>query len=143
MDNGILQKKLLELMKLADDSGIDITSELDKLENKIADSSRADTAWTSVELARHPERPYSLDYINRIFDDFTELHGDRYFGDDPAIIGGLAFLDEKPVTIIAHQKGRTIKERIHRNGGWHRQCFRYNIDCRYRRIVRIEGGNLR
>ena len=117
MDNGILQKKLLELMKLADDSGIDITSELDKLENKIADSSRADTAWTSVELARHPERPYSLDYINRIFDDFTELHGDRYFGDDPAIIGGLAFLDGKPVTIIAHQKGRTIKERIHRNGG--------------------------
>ena len=104
-------------MKLADDSGIDITKELDKLENKIADSSRADTAWTSVELARHPERPYSLDYINRIFEDFTELHGDRYFGDDPAIIGGLAFLEGKPVTIIAHQKGRTIKERIHRNGG--------------------------
>jgi acetyl-CoA carboxylase carboxyl transferase subunit alpha len=70
-----------------------------------------------VELARHPERPYALDYIHRIFDNFIELHGDRYFGDDPAIIGGLGFLDGRPVTILANQKGRTLKENMYRNHG--------------------------
>ena len=117
MSNELLQKKLLELLKLAEESGIDISEELDKLEKKIEETSRTDSAWSRVELARHPERPYALDYINRIFDDFTELHGDRCFGDDPAIVGGLAFLNGQPVTILANQKGRTLKERIHRNGG--------------------------
>jgi acetyl-CoA carboxylase carboxyl transferase subunit alpha len=70
-----------------------------------------------VELARHPDRPYSLDYINRIFDNFIELHGDRSFGDDPAIIGGLAFLAGRPVTILANQKGRSLKENVRRNHG--------------------------
>ena len=70
-----------------------------------------------MELARHPERPYSLDYIGRIFDGFIELHGDRYYGDDPAIVGGLAFLNGRPVTIIANQKGRTLKENMRRNHG--------------------------
>ena len=117
MNNEALQLKLLELLKLTGESGIDITDELDMLENKVKETSKTDAAWNSVELARHPERPYALDYINRIFDDFTELHGDRYHGDDPAIVGGLAFLDGRPVTIIANQKGRTLTERVHRNAG--------------------------
>jgi acetyl-CoA carboxylase carboxyl transferase subunit alpha len=70
-----------------------------------------------VELARHPDRPYSLDYISRIFDDFTELHGDRFYADDAAIVGGLAFLDGRPVTVIANQKGRSLKENMRRNHG--------------------------
>jgi acetyl-CoA carboxylase carboxyl transferase subunit alpha len=117
MNSELLQTKILELLKLAGESGIDISDELDKLENRIEQTSQTDSAWNRVELARHPERPYALDYINRIFDDFTELHGDRCFGDDPAIVGGLAFLDNKPVTILANQKGRTLKERVYRNGG--------------------------
>ena len=76
-----------------------------------------ETAWKQVKLARHPDRPYSLDYINRIFTDFTELYGDRYYGNDPAIVGGLAFLNGQPVTVIANQKGRTTEEKIYRNYG--------------------------
>ncbi|MCL2806271.1 MAG: acetyl-CoA carboxylase carboxyltransferase subunit alpha [Treponema sp.] len=76
-----------------------------------------DTAWKKVELARHPQRPYAMDYITRIFDNFIELHGDRVYGDDPAIVGGLAFLDSRPVTIISNQKGRTFKENVRRNYG--------------------------
>ena len=117
MSNELLQKKILELLNLAEESGIDITAELDRLENKIEATSQTGDAWKRVELARHPERPYSLDYINRIFDDFTELHGDRAFGDDPAIVCGLAFLNGQPVTIIANQKGRDLQERVRRNGG--------------------------
>ena len=117
MKDEMFQKKVLELLQLAEESGIDITGEMDRLELKLQQASNTDTVWNRVELARHPERPYSLDYINRIFDDFTELHGDRCFGDDPAIVGGLAFLDGRPVTILAHQKGRTLEERVYRNGG--------------------------
>ena len=117
MKEASLQKKLLELFKLSEESGIDISQEMDKLEDKIEEASKTDTAWNRVELARHPQRPYALDYINRIFEHFTELHGDRYFGDDPAIVGGLAFLDGRPVTVLANQKGRTLAERVHRNGG--------------------------
>jgi len=75
------------------------------------------TAWDRVELARSAERPTSLDYINYIFDDFIELHGDRYFGDDNAIVGGIAYLKGMPVTVIAQQKGRTTEENIKRNFG--------------------------
>lgn len=75
------------------------------------------TAWDRVQIARHPERPTSLDYIERLFVDFTELHGDRYFGDDHAIVGGLAMLGELPVTVIAQQKGRTTEDNIFRNFG--------------------------
>ncbi len=75
------------------------------------------TAWDRVELARSPERPTSIDYINHIFEDFIELHGDRYFGDDNAIVGGIAFLGEMPVTVIAQQKGRSTEENIKRNFG--------------------------
>ena len=84
--------------------------------------SAANTAWKYVELARHPKRPHSMDYISRIFDNFIELHGDRAYGDDHAIIGGIAFLDspllgKMPVTILAHQKGCTLKENVYRNHG--------------------------
>ena len=74
-------------------------------------------AWERVKLARHPDRPYTLDYINLIFTDFTEIHGDRRFGDDPAIIAGLARFHGEPCVVVGHQKGRTIKQRQQRNFG--------------------------
>lgn len=110
-------KKLEELKKLAEASGIDVTDELILLESKLKASSKTEMTWRRVELARHPDRPYALDYITRIFDNFIELHGDRYFADDAAIVGGLAFLEEQPVTIIANQKGRSLKENMKRNHG--------------------------
>ncbi len=73
------------------------------------------SAWQRVELARHPERPYTLDYIERSIDHFVELHGDRRYGDDPAIVAGLGFLQEYPVAVIGHQKGRTVSQRRDRN----------------------------
>jgi acetyl-CoA carboxylase carboxyl transferase subunit alpha len=112
-----LAKKLQELKKLAEESGLDVTEELSQLETKVKTASQSEQVWKRVELARHPDRPYALDYIERIFDDFIELHGDRYFADDPAIVGGLGFLNGRPVTIIANQKGRTLKENIFRNHG--------------------------
>jgi acetyl-CoA carboxylase carboxyl transferase subunit alpha len=113
----IIRQKLGELKQAAKESGIDISRELDLLETRIKADSENETVWRRVELARHPDRPNSLDYIERIFDGFMELHGDRAFGDDPAIIGGLAFFEGRPVTIIANQKGRTLKENMFRNHG--------------------------
>ncbi len=75
------------------------------------------TAWDHVLLSRHEARPYSLDYIERIFDSFRELHGDRKYGDDPAIVGGMAWLDDRALMVIGHQKGRNTRERIYRNYG--------------------------
>nr|AGS53035.1 acetyl-coenzyme A carboxyl transferase alpha chain [uncultured bacterium contig00031] len=112
-----IKKKLIELMKLAEEMGIDISGELDELDVMLGETSKAEAAWEKVVLARHQERPCSMDYIGLIFDDFIELHGDRAFGDDPAIVGGIAFLNGKPVTIIANQRGRSLQERIHRNAG--------------------------
>ncbi|MCL1928053.1 MAG: acetyl-CoA carboxylase carboxyltransferase subunit alpha [Treponema sp.] len=117
MINNTLQKKIIELAALAEETGIDISEEMNQLKNKLKEAAQTESAWKQVELARHPDRPYSLDYITRIFDDFTELHGDRVFGDDPAIVGGLAFLNGCPVTIIANQKGRSLQEKVTRNGG--------------------------
>ena len=74
-------------------------------------------SWERVQLARHPKRPHSLDYIQRIFTDFNEIHGDRAYADDPAIVGGMAFLDGKPVLVIGQQKGRDTKENLQRNFG--------------------------
>ena len=74
-------------------------------------------AWERVQLARHPKRPHSLDYIQRLFTGFSELHGDRFFSDDPAIVGGMAYLDEFPVMVIGQQKGRDTKQKLHRNFG--------------------------
>ena len=75
------------------------------------------TAWQRVQLARHPQRPFTLDYVQRIFADFNEIHGDRAFGDDPAILAGFAYLGEQPVFVIGQQKGRDTKENIRRNFG--------------------------
>jgi acetyl-CoA carboxylase carboxyl transferase subunit alpha len=112
-----LEKKLAELKKLSLDAGLDLGDEIARLEERVRTGAAAEEVWKKVELARHPERPYALDYIERIFTGWTELHGDRAFGDDAAIVGGLAFLDGTPVTIIASQKGRNIKENIRRNHG--------------------------
>ena len=117
MNSELLQKKIRELKQLLDESGIETSGELDELETRVQATSKMERVWKRVELARHPDRPYSLDYIERIFDDFTELHGDRAFGDDAAIVGGIAFLDGRPVTVIANQKGRTLKENVRRNHG--------------------------
>ncbi|MDR1148990.1 MAG: acetyl-CoA carboxylase carboxyltransferase subunit alpha [Spirochaetaceae bacterium] len=117
MNTELIRKKLEELKELAKDSGVDLAKEIGTLEVKVQANSENEAVWRRVELARHPDRPNALDYISRIFDDFIELHGDRGFGDDPAIIGGLAFFNGRPVTIIANQKGRTLKENMFRNHG--------------------------
>ncbi len=82
-----------------------------------AESPAATEAWRRVQLARHPKRPHALDYIERVFTDFHEVHGDRYFGDDPAIVAGFAFFESKPVVIVAEQKGRDTKQKLFRNFG--------------------------
>lgn len=116
-----LELKIEELKKLSDGSDIDIASEMKRIEKKARDL-RSDifstlTPWQKTLIARHPERPYTLDYIEMITEDFTELHGDRRFGDDPAIVSGVGKINSRPMAIIGHQKGRGIKERIARNFG--------------------------
>jgi len=104
-----------------DHDNLDISKELAALEKKNQKLSEDIygnlTAWQISQLARHPQRPYTLDYINALFTDFEELHGDRAYADDPAIVGGLARFEGQPVMVIGHQKGRDIKERQHRNFG--------------------------
>jgi acetyl-CoA carboxylase carboxyl transferase subunit alpha len=113
----IIRKKLDELKNAAKEGGFDLGKEIELLETKIRAGSENEAVWRRVELARHPDRPNAFDYIERIFDGFIELHGDRAFGDDPAIVGGLAFFQGRPVTVIANQKGRTLKENMFRNHG--------------------------
>jgi acetyl-CoA carboxylase carboxyl transferase subunit alpha len=86
-------------------------------QQKSVETSAANPTWERVLLARHPKRPHTLDYIARIFTGFAELHGDRTFGDDPAIVGGMAFFDGRPVMVIGQQKGRDTKQKLHRNFG--------------------------
>lgn len=105
------------LEQLAKQTGIDISDELKKIVTKIEETSKSAKAWQRVELARNPDRPRTLDIIEHICDDFIELHGDRYFGDDLAMIGGIGFIDDIAVTIIGNQKGRNLKENVLRNGG--------------------------
>ncbi len=112
-----VMSRIEELKKLAEDVGIDISEELKKISTKIEESSDSAMTWKRVELARHPDRPRTLDIIERICDDFIELHGDRYFGDDLAMIGGIGFINGIAVTIIGNQKGRNLKETMARNGG--------------------------
>ncbi len=116
-----LELKLKEWEKLSKDSNIDMSDEIASLTKKI-EKTKLDvyknlSAWQRVQLARHPARPYTLDYINNIFTDFLEFHGDRRFADDEAIVGGFAKLEGKPVMIIGTQKGRETKENIRRNFG--------------------------
>ncbi|HUL13950.1 MAG TPA: acetyl-CoA carboxylase carboxyl transferase subunit alpha [Methylococcaceae bacterium] len=116
-----LEAKIEELRHVGFDNEINISEEIARLEEKsrkLTESVFSDlSAWQISQLSRHPQRPYTLDYIDFMFDDFHELHGDRGFADDPAIVGGLARLDAQPVMIIGHQKGRDTKEKIYRNFG--------------------------
>lgn len=116
-----LEAKIEELQLVGTDSEINIQDEIAKLKTKsrelAASIFRTLTAWQIVQLARHPLRPYTLDYIPKIFTDFDELHGDRGFADDRAIVGGIARIDDQPVMIIGQQKGRDTKEKLFRNFG--------------------------
>ena len=116
-----LEAKIEELRYVGDDSEINIGEEIAKLQEKSRSLTKSIfsklTPWQTSKLARHPMRPYTLDYVDRIFTEFQELHGDRSFADDPAIVGGIARLDGMPVMIIGHQKGRDTKENIRRNFG--------------------------
>jgi len=116
-----LEMKIEELRVFSDGRDIDLSKELAELEKKVEKLRKEIysnlTPWQKTLLARHPERPYTLDYLSLIAKDFIELHGDRLFGDDPAIIGGPCYIGERPVMVIGHQKGRSTKERILRNFG--------------------------
>lgn len=116
-----LENKIETLRATRDDSKVDISEEIGRLEEKNQALTKEIyaklSAWQISQVARHPQRPYTLDYINGIFTDFEELHGDRAFADDPAIVGGLARFEGEPVMVIGHQKGRDVKERQRRNFG--------------------------
>jgi acetyl-CoA carboxylase carboxyl transferase subunit alpha len=111
----------MKISYLDDNDALDISKELIALEKKNKKLSEDIygnlTAWQISQLARHPQRPYTLDYIKAIFTNFEELHGDRAYADDPAIVGGLARFEGQPVMVIGHQKGRDVKERQYRNFG--------------------------
>jgi acetyl-CoA carboxylase carboxyl transferase subunit alpha len=116
-----LESKIEELRAVHDDSAVDISDEIELLEQKSAqlmkDIYGKLSPWQISQVARHPQRPYTLDYLSAIFTDFEELHGDRAFSDDHAIVGGLARFNGEPVIVIGHQKGRDTKEKIFRNFG--------------------------
>ena len=116
-----LSQKIEELRFVQDDSVVDISEEIKRLQKKSDDLTKTIfTKLTPVQISqvsRHAQRPYTLDYIEHIFTDFQELHGDRNFADDPAIVGGLARFNGQSVMVIGHQKGRDTKEKIYRNFG--------------------------
>lgn len=115
-----LEKRIEEMSSLAKDNG-SVIPDIEKLKKKAVKLRKEIFSNMSslqrTQLSRHPDRPYTLDYLELVFDDFIELHGDRNFGDDPAIVGGLATLSGQPVVVIGHQKGRNTKEKIYRNFG--------------------------
>lgn len=116
-----LQAKIEELRLVGSDNSLNITEEITRLQDKsrsLTESIFANlSSWQVTQMSRHPQRPYTLDYISHIFTDFEELHGDRHFADDAAIVGGIARLDGRPVMVIGHQKGRDVKEKVRRNFG--------------------------
>jgi len=116
-----LEKKIQELKNFVSDKRIDLSSEVRRLEDKLEhlkkDTYGSLNAWQKVQIARHPQRPYSLDYISLLMTDFVELHGDRLFADDKAMICGFAKLDKEKIAVIGHQKGRETKENLKRNFG--------------------------
>jgi acetyl-CoA carboxylase carboxyl transferase subunit alpha len=116
-----LEGRIDELRYAQDDSAVDISEEIQRLSKKSQALSKDIyaklTPWQVAQVARHPQRPYSLDFINLMFSGFEELHGDRVFGDDPSIVGGMARFDGEPCVVIGHQKGRDTKEKIQRNFG--------------------------
>ena len=116
-----LEAKIEELRHVGTDSEVNIDEEIDRLKAKSRELTKSIfsdlSAWQIAQLARHPQRPYTLDYLGAMFTDFEELHGDRSFGDDPALIGGIGRLDGRSVMVIGHQKGRTTKEKLDRQFG--------------------------
>jgi acetyl-CoA carboxylase carboxyl transferase subunit alpha len=116
-----LEAKIDELEHVQNGSPLDINDEIKRLQKKNTELTKDIygnlNAWQISQVARHPQRPYTLDYIQALFTDFEELHGDRAFADDPAIVGGIARFEGKPVMVIGHQKGRDVKERQYRNFG--------------------------
>lgn len=116
-----LREKIEELKEFASNADVDMSDEIETLETRLKQlETKIYTnmePWDRVQVARHPERPTTLDYIKEIFSDFVELHGDRVFGDDAAIVAGIAQFQGNPVTIIGHQRGKTTKENIFRNFG--------------------------
>jgi acetyl-CoA carboxylase carboxyl transferase subunit alpha len=116
-----LENKIEQLRYVQDDSAVDISEEISRLETKnltlTKDIYAKLTPWQIAQVARHPQRPYTLDYIEHIFTDFDELHGDRAFADDHAIVGGIARFNGQSCVVIGHQKGRDTKEKIFRNFG--------------------------
>src|SRR5882672_1015507 len=116
-----LEARIDALKFVGEDSELNISEEIERLKNKSESLTRSIfsslTAWQIAQLARHPQRPYTLDYVERCFTDFQELHGDRMYADDHSLIGGMARLDDRSVVVIGHQKGRDTKERVWRNYG--------------------------
>lgn len=116
-----LEAKIEELRYMQEDSAVDISEEIGRLQKKNQSMTKDIygklTAWQISQVARHPQRPYTLDYIQGLFTDFEELHGDRAYSDDAAIVGGMARFEGQPVMVIGHQKGRDVKERQYRNFG--------------------------
>ncbi|MGH8680129.1 MAG: acetyl-CoA carboxylase carboxyltransferase subunit alpha, partial [Burkholderiales bacterium] len=116
-----LEARIDELRFVQDDSAVDISEEISRLQKKSQALTKEIysklSPWQVAQVARHPQRPYTLDYIGALFTDFEELHGDRSFSDDPSIVGGLARFNGQPVMVMGHQKGRDTKEKIYRNFG--------------------------
>ncbi|NBB06414.1 acetyl-CoA carboxylase carboxyltransferase subunit alpha [Pseudomonas monteilii] len=116
-----LQAKIEGLRLVGNDNSLNISDEIARLQDKSSNLTESIfgnlTSWQIARLARHPRRPYTLDYLEHIFTEFEELHGDRHFSDDAAIVGGTARLDGKPVMVIGHQKGREVREKVRRNFG--------------------------
>ncbi|BAC14129.1 acetyl-CoA carboxylase carboxyltransferase alpha subunit [Oceanobacillus iheyensis HTE831] len=116
-----LKEKIVELKSFTENSEIDLTKEIETLEERLArleeDIYGNLKPWNRVQMARHPDRPTTMDYIERIFTDFIEFHGDRFYGEDEAIISGIGYYKDSPVTVIGHQRGKDTKENIRRNFG--------------------------
>lgn len=140
-----LEKKIAELKAYSSTENVEMDAEIRQLEQKALKLRKQIysrlTRWQRVQLARHPQRPYTLDYIEYMTTDFIELHGDRAFADDPALVGGIAKLDGKPVVIFGQQKGRDVKQKIYRNFGMmhpegYRKALRLmKLAAKYRRPV--------
>ena len=116
-----LREKIEELKQIAETAEVDMNGEIVKLEERLFQLEQSLYSnmepWDRVQVARHPERPTTLDYIGMLFDDFIELHGDRLYGDDKALVAGIASFNGEPITVIGHQRGKTTKENIRRNFG--------------------------
>lgn len=117
-----LKRKIAELENFSKSSNIDVSNEINaltvKLEEMTKDIYTSLSPWQRVQMSRHPERPYTLDYIEALFTDFTPLAGDRHFGDDHAVVGGFAMFKGMPVMVVGTQKGRDMKDNVYRNFGW-------------------------